>query len=127
MTHPERVEDYLVYIAAAIERATGYVQHLDSLEALEHNQQAQDAVARNIQVIGEAATKIQKMAPDFAANHPELPWTERRGMRNKMIHNYFDVDWKIVWSTVKNDLPQLKQQIDRLLIEQPRGTSRNGE
>ena len=50
-----------------------------------------------------------------------------RGMRNKMIHNYFDVDWKIVWSTVKNDLPQLKQQIDRLLIEQPRGTSRNGE
>jgi uncharacterized protein with HEPN domain len=100
---------------------------LDSLEALEQNQQAQDAVARNIQVIGEAATKIQKIAPDFAADHPELPWTETRGMRNKMIHNYFDVDWKIVWSTVKTDLPQLKQQIDRLLIEQPRGTSRDEE
>ncbi len=127
MTHPERVEDYLEHIAAAIERATGYVQHLDSLEALEQNQQAQDAVAHNIQVIGEAATKIQKMAPDFAADHPELPWAEMRGMRNKMIHNYFDVDWKIVWSTVKSDLPQLKQQIDRLLIEQTRGTSRNGE
>lgn len=52
MTHPERVEDYLEHIAAAIERATGYVQHLDNLEALEQNQQAQDAVARNIQVIG---------------------------------------------------------------------------
>ena len=63
MTHPERVEDYLEHITAAIERATGYVQHLDSLEALEQNQQAQDAVARNILVIGEAATKIQKMAP----------------------------------------------------------------
>ncbi len=121
MKHPERVEDYLEHIAEAIERATGYVQHLESLEMLERSPQAQDAIVRNIEIIGEAANRIEKMAPDFTAHHPQLPWTEMRRMRNKMIHNYFDVDWKIVWSTVINDLPRLKQQIDGLLIEQRRG------
>ena len=43
-----------------------------------------------------------------------------RGMRNKMIHNYFDVDSEVVWSTVKNDLSRLKQQIDALLLKQRR-------
>ncbi len=45
-------------------------------------------------------------------------WIEMRGMRNKMIHNYFDVDWEVVWGTVKDDLFRLKQQIDALLLEQ---------
>jgi uncharacterized protein with HEPN domain len=55
------------------------------------------------------------MDSNFAANHPELPLIEMRGMRNKVIHNYFDVDWEVVWSTVKDDLPRLKKQIDALL------------
>jgi uncharacterized protein with HEPN domain len=115
MKHPDRVEDYLEHIAEAIARATSYLQPLNDLTALQQNQQAQDAVVRNIEIIGEAANKIQKMDSDFSANHPELPWVEMRGMRNKVIHNYFDVDWAVVWSTVKDDLPQLKKQIDALL------------
>ena len=63
MTHPERVEDYLEHIAVAIERAAGYLQDMDSASALEKNQQAQDAVVRNIEIIGEAANHIQKMSP----------------------------------------------------------------
>jgi uncharacterized protein with HEPN domain len=47
--------------------------------------------------------------------HPELPWIEMRGMRNKMIHDYFDVDVNVVWGTVKQDLPALKKQIERIL------------
>jgi uncharacterized protein with HEPN domain len=120
MRHPERVEDYLEHIAEAIERATRYLQHLKNMDALQQNQQVQDAVVRNIEVIGEAANKIQKMDSDFAANHTELPWIEMRGMRNKVIHNYFDIDWEVIWSTVKDDLPRLKSQIDELLIEQRR-------
>jgi len=73
------------------------------------------AVIGNIEIIGEAANNIQKMDPNFAANHPELPWIEIRGMRNKVVHNYFDVDWEVVWRTVRRDLPKLKQQIDALL------------
>jgi uncharacterized protein with HEPN domain len=43
--------------------------------------------------------------PEFVAAHPELPWIEMRGMRNKMIHDYFDVNLNVVWSTVNEDLP----------------------
>jgi len=115
MKHPERVEDYLDHIAEAIERATSYLRPLKDATALQQNQQAQDAIVRNIEIIGEAANNIQRMDSEFAANHPELPWIEMRGMRNKVIHNYFDVDWEVVWTTVRDDLPKLKQQIDALL------------
>jgi uncharacterized protein with HEPN domain len=121
MKHPERIEDYLEHIAQAIERATGYLQPLQDLEALQKNQQVQDAVVRNIEIIGEAVNKIHNLAPDFINRHPELPWARMRGMRNVVIHEYFFVDLKIVWTTVKDDLPRLKQQIDGLLIEQRRG------
>lgn len=121
MKHPERLEDYLEHIAEAIERAAGYLQPLPDLEALQKNHQVQDAVVRNIEIIGEAVNKIHNLAPDFINRHPELPWAQMRGMRNVVIHEYFFVDLKIVWTTVKDDLPRLKQQIDGLLIEQRRG------
>jgi len=113
--HPERVEDYLEHIAEAIERATAYLSPLRQLEDLQVNQLVQDAVVRNIEIIGEAAGNIQKMDPDFIAAHPELPWRQMRAMRNLVIHEYFFVDVNIVWTTVKNHLPQLKVQIDDLL------------
>ena len=115
MTHPDRVPDYLEHIADAIKRATEYMQSLENRAALEHNRLAQDAIVRNIAVIGEAASRIHKIAPDFEAKHPELPWIEMRGMRNKLIHDYFDIDWPTVWDTVKEDLPLLLKQIQSLL------------
>jgi len=118
MKHPERVEDYLEHIAQAIRRAAEYVERLGSASAFRQSQRDQDAVIRNIEIIGEAARHIQKNAPEFVTAHPDLPWVEMRGMRNKMIHDYFDVDANVVWSTVKDDLPRLKQQIDDLLKEQ---------
>jgi uncharacterized protein with HEPN domain len=118
MKQPERIVDYLEHIAEAIERATGYLQPFKDLQALQTNQQVQDAVVRNIEIIGEAVNKIHKLAPDFINRHPELPWARMRGMRNLVIHEYFFVDLKIIWTTVKDDLPRLKQQIDGLLVEQ---------
>jgi len=115
MKHPERVEDYLEHIAKAIERATEYVERLGSVSAFRISQRDQDAVIRNIEIIGEAARQIQDHDPEFVKAHPELPWIDMRDMRNKMIHNYFAVDINIVWGTVKNDLPPLKQQIEQLL------------
>jgi uncharacterized protein with HEPN domain len=73
MKHPDRVEDYLEHIAEAIERATSYLQPLQDLEALQQNLQAQDAVVRNIEIIGEAVNHIHKMSPDFIDQHPQLP------------------------------------------------------
>ena len=117
MRRPDRVEDYLEHIAEAITRATHYLQGMDTFAAFQEDQRSQDAVARNIEIIGEAATKIQKLAPDFIAEHDELPWAQMRAMRNLVIHEYFFLDLKIVWSTVRDDLPQLKKTIDGLLAE----------
>jgi uncharacterized protein with HEPN domain len=120
MRHPERIEDYLEHIAQAIQRATEYIGRLGSVSAFRQSQRDQDAVIRNIEIIGEAARQIQQQVPEFVTAHPEFPWIEMRGMRNKMIHDYFDVDVDVVWNTVKGNLPQLKQQIDDLLNERQR-------
>lgn len=123
MTHPDRIEDYLEHMLQAIERATRYVEPIRSSDELEQSPLIQDAVARNIEIIGEAANHLAQMDPTFPARHPELPWPEMRGMRNKMIHGYFDVEWTTVWGTIKTDLPQLRLQIQALLtqIQRPRG------
>jgi len=117
MKHPLRIEDYLQHIGDAIDRITGYIQGVDDAAALERDHKIQDAVIRNIEIIGEAANRIQKQAPDFVAAHPSLPWREIRGMRNRMVHNYFDVNIDPLWNTVKDDLPKLKEQTARLLID----------
>jgi uncharacterized protein with HEPN domain len=113
--HLGRIEDYLEHIAEAIDRATGYLRVVPDLEAFQKNQQVQDAVVRNIEIIGEAVSKIYGVAPDFIRQHSGLPWAQMRGMRNLAIHEYFFVDLGIVWNTVKKDFPKLKEQIDDLL------------
>ena len=115
MRHPERVEDYLAHIVEAIDRATSHVRPLPDLNAFQQSLQIQDAIVRNIEIIGEAANHINRMAPDFISQHPELPWQDMRGMLNIIIHGYFDVDFKVLWQTVREDLPKLKQQIADLL------------
>lgn len=73
---------------------------------------------RTIAVIGEAANRIRKVAPEFVAKHLELPWNKMRGIRNKVIHDYFDVAWDVLWDTVKTDLPPLLDQVKSLLAKQ---------
>ena len=119
MKHPERIEDYLEHIAEAIERAHSYVQPLRDIEAFQQNPLVQDGVVRNIEIIGEAVNHINRMAPEFIAQHPELPWADMRDMRNIVVHAYFDVQLQLVWRTVHEDLPKLKQQIDQLLSQPP--------
>ncbi len=55
------------------------------------------------------------MAPEFQGAHPELPWNQMRGIRNKVIHDYFDVAWDVVWDTIRTDFPPLLLQIRSLL------------
>ena len=71
-----------------------------------------NAVVRSLEVIGEAANKLPNHIRD---RHPEISWQETVGMRNRLIHEYFGVDLKMVWKTVKDDLPMLKEQINNLL------------
>lgn len=70
------------------------------------------AVIRSIEVIGEAASKISMK---FRKEHPDVPWQKTIGMRNRLIHVYFDIDYNIIWQTVKENLPSLIKQLQSIL------------
>ncbi len=72
------------------------------------------AICRSLEIIGEAASRIH---PDMKSKHPLVAWREMSDIRNKIIHNYFGIDYDIVWDTIKTDIPQLKQAVE-LIIEQ---------
>ena len=74
----------------------------------------QDAVIRNIQIIGEAANRV---SCEFIARHNVIPWRDIAGMRHRLIHGYFKVNLHIVWKVIEKDLPKLETQIQDLLNE----------
>lgn len=112
---PDRLKDYLRHIVQAIDRATLHVADIASQNDFENDLKASDAVVRCIEIVGEAATKIAKVAPSFVASSPDVPWEAMSTMRNKLIHDYFEVDYGVVWRTIKVDLPPLRAQIVKLL------------
>jgi uncharacterized protein with HEPN domain len=123
--HPERAEDYLEHIVEAIDRVTEYLRDIHDFGGFQRDARTQDAVVRNLMIVGEAANQLGALSPGFVASHPELPWFEMRGMRNKIVHGYFDVDWSVVWDTANNDLPGLKRSVETLLrgLEDREGAS----
>ena len=108
-----RVRDYLEHIELAIARIRRYLAGLDRASFLASDEK-QDAVIRNIEIIGEAAQSIRRRHPEFAARHPEIPWGGVYGMRNAIAHGYFTVDLDGVWKTVCEDLPALAEQVRAL-------------
>jgi len=109
----QRLADYLAHIAEAIERIDRYTGDMDEVAFL-NNELVQDAVIRNLEIIGEASNNIEKHYPDFAAEHPELPLSFAYQMRNAVAHGYFKVDFEIVWRTIHRDLPGLHKQVREL-------------
>jgi len=102
---------YLRHILDAIRRIEQYLGDV-SYDHFMQNSLLQDGVIRQITIIGEAARSVSDV---FRNAHPELPWSEMVGMRNKLIHDYFEVDFSTVWDTAKSDLPRLKQQVEQSL------------
>ena len=111
---PQRVPDYLGHILAALRRIERYAAGLDQ-EGFLASEIVQDAVIRNLEVIGEASRNIERVHPGFAAAHPELPLALASDMRNALTHGYFKVDLPIVWKTVQKDLPPLAATVQKLL------------
>lgn len=114
MKDGSRLLSYLAHIQEAIERIQNYTEEFDEVSFLQ-NEMAQDAVIRNLEVIGEASRNIERRYPDFAASHPELPLASAYEMRNALAHGYFKVDLSIVWKTLVSDLPELHAQAQSLI------------
>lgn len=110
----QRLRDYLMHIVEAVSRIQHYTEDVDELSFLQ-NEMLQDAVIRNIEIIGEASHNIEKHYGDFANEHPELPLISAYEMRNAVSHGYFKVDVEIVWKTIQNDFPQLKSLTENIL------------
>lgn len=117
MTKALRVTDYLSHILRAIERIDRYTEDVDEVGFL-HNELVQDAVIRNIEIIGEAANKTQRVDPEFAARHDDIPWQVMYTMRNRVSHGYDKVDLEIIWNTIQRDLPGLYAQIQGVQASQ---------
>jgi len=71
----------------------------------------QDAVIRNLEIIGEAIKKITK---ELRSEYPDIPWHEMAGLRDVLIHDYFGVDLRTVWGVV-HELPRLREEIDKIV------------
>ena len=102
---------YVHHILDAIDLIEEYTRGMSENEFLS-NSMAHDAVIRQIEIIGEAARNISN---EFQKKYPALPWTKMIGIRNKIIHEYFNVNYAIVWDTVKDDLPSLKKFIKKII------------
>jgi len=95
---------YIDNISECIRKINEFSKGL-SLKEFKNNELVQDAVIRNIEVIGEASKKI---TADTKQTYYNIPWREIAGMRDKLIHDYFGVDIIVVWKTIKEDIPKLE-------------------
>ena len=102
---------YLKDILAAIESIESFIAGMD-LEAFQMDDKTTSAVMRKLEIIGEA---VKQIPDEVRQKHSQVPWKEMAGMRDKLIHFYFGVDYQLVWKTVTERLPQVKQDIQNVL------------
>ena len=102
---------YLHHINEAINHIDSFIDDSD-FESFESDRMMINAVIKELEIIGEAANNVDK---SFRNNHPEILWRKMIDMRNFLIHEYFGIRKKLVWDTCKNDLPELKDVVNKIL------------
>ncbi len=102
---------YLKDILDYMDRAIQYLNEYEFNDFISDNKTC-DAVLRCIEVIGEATKKIPD---DLRESYPDIPWRDMAGMRDKVIHSYFTVDYKMVWLTITEDIPRMMPEIKKVI------------
>ena len=115
MTPMERDKGYLEDVQTAIIKIQRYTRSLTLETFLDNNNDViQDAVLRNISIIGEA---VSKMSNSLTSQYPEIPWRNISGMRNRLVHDYNGVNLKQVWNTITQVIPSFLTTIQAILVE----------
>ena len=100
----------LLDMLLAAREAMTFVDDLTYSE-FKRTRMAQLAVLKAIEIVGEAASGV---SVDLRNAHPEIPWSGIVGMRNRLVHGYFDINLERVWETVQRDIPRLVSQLEPL-------------
>ena len=114
--------DLLGDILEAVRRARSYTAD-HSYEQFLEDTKTQDAVIRTLEILGEAT---KRLSPSLRESHPEIPWKSMAGVRDKLIHDYFGVNFDIVWQIVQDQLPALAEQIAAALEVRESGRDARG-
>lgn len=115
MKAPRQSIDYLNDIIDAIEKAEAFSSDMSMDEFLADDKTLY-ATVRAIEIIGEASKNVPERVRQ---RYPDLPWRQMSGMRDKLIHAYFGVDATVIWKTVKEDIPPIKNALHRVIKETP--------
>lgn len=105
--------DYLRHILTEVNYLTDSSRGL-SYDTFASDETLRRAYVRSLEIIGEA---VKKVSEDFRAQHSEVAWRAMAGMRDRLIHDYFGVDFELVWDIVQHRIPDLRSQIARILEE----------
>lgn len=111
MTTDQKDSLRLQHIVEAAQHLSDFINGV-SKEEFSANYEKQRAVINQLEVIGEAASKL---TPVFRERYRDVDWPRAIGMRHKMIHDYFDIDIDIVWATALDDIPILKTDVEKIL------------
>jgi uncharacterized protein with HEPN domain len=113
------MRDDLVYVRHAIDAAEKMKSFTQgkTRKDLDTNETLALALIRLLEIIGEASNCVSTA---FSSQNPEIPWTKMIGMRNRLIHGYFDINYDIVWDTIVNDIPGLIHHLQKLLPDPDR-------
>ena len=106
---------YLKHVRDAIAKIESYTEGGRGI--FFENSMVQDAVIRNLKIIGEA---VRSLSPELKERRPDIPWRSITALRNLLIHEYFGVDLKIVWGIVRRRLPPLRRHVETLLAKSRR-------
>lgn len=113
MREPLRDKERLQHILEAINRIIRYTSN-KTYDDLVNDDMMYYAVVKNIEIIGEAANMLTQQ---FITTHPQTPWKQVKGMRNYIVHEYFQIDDTVVWGVVTKNLPLLKDEITKYIKE----------